>query len=167
MYKMMVIGNLTGEPKAGREVGGETSANFSIAANTVIGGKKVTEFFSCIAFSGCARFALNYLHKGNPVYAEGEPHIYIGKDGRGRFDLTVRVLESMSNRTTSSTSGLPQSLQSAEPSIQSANTGATSVDMTEDFLRTGNIVPPPAPEPVENVKLPWDDGGGKDDDLPF
>lgn len=165
MYKITVIGNLTADPEAWKESNGEPTAKFRVAANNVRSGKKVTAYFNCIAFGGPAKFALNYLRRGVPVFLEGEPSIFVGKDGKGYYDLTVRVLESLSNRSTSSGEGL-----NSEPPVRSAppapSESADSVDMTAEFLRTGSIKPP-APEPVENVKLPWDDGSGDDSDLPF
>ena len=165
MYRVQAIGNMTADPEPWKEFNGEPAAKFRVAANNIRGGKKVVAYFSCTAFGGIAKFALNYLRKGSPVYLEGEPSIFVGKDGKGYYDLTVRVLESMSNRSTSSGEGLSSesSVRSVPPApFESADT----VDMTAEFLRTGAIKPP-APEPVENVKLPWDDGSGDDSDLPF
>ena len=164
LFKITAIGNLTRDPEKGKEFNGEPSVKFSVAANNIRGGKKVVSYFDCIAFGGKAKFAM-YLRKGNPVYIEGEPSIYVGKDGKGTYDVYVQVLESMSNKSTSSDSGLEDAPVRSATKEPAKSAGA--VDMTEEFLRSGNIVPPPAPEPVENVKLPWDDGSGKDDDLPF
>lgn len=164
MYKIHLIGNLTRDPEKGKEFNGEPSVKFSVAANNIRGGKKIVSYFDCIAFGGKAKFAM-YLRKGNPVYIEGEPSIYVGKDGKGTYDVYVQVLESMSNKSNSSDSGLEDAPVRAAQKEPAAS--ADVVDVTEQFLRSGNIVPPPAPEPVENVKLPWDDGRGDDSDLPF
>lgn len=165
MYRLEVIGNLTNDPRPGKEFRGEPSANFSIAANNARGGKKITEYFTCSAYDTRAKFALEYLHKGNTVYVEGDPRVYVGSDGKAHFSLNVRSIESMSGKRASPDSGREE--VPAHETKRTPEAEEEEIDVTEEFLRSGRIVTPPTPEPVENVKLPWDDGSGDESDLPF
>lgn len=162
MYKIQVTGNMTTDPEPWKEFNGEPSAKFSVASSNNHGGKKYVAYFNCTAFGGAAKFALNYLRKGSPVYMEGEPSIYVGKDGKAHYGLSVKALEAMSNRS----SGAEHSDETAaRPAKKASEESGDTVDVTEEFLRSGNITPP-TPEPVENIPLPWDDKGA-DDDPPF
>lgn len=166
MRKAIYIGNLTKDPELSyiNMQGGEQLpvAHFSVAANETVRGQKTVEYIECSAFGKQAKPIMDYLRRGHSVYVEGVPSVKVYPNDDGSFKviwrLTCTVIEFTGNKTGNSSS---QTIVQEPARPRSTE----SVDMTEEFLRSGNVVPPSAPEKVSDVKLPWEEE--KDPDVPF
>ena len=75
--KVILIGNLTGDPEVRATPKGVYVAKIGLATNTYSGKdeagnrKEQTEFHNLVAFGKLAEFAGEYLRKGRQIYAEG------------------------------------------------------------------------------------------------
>ena len=75
--KVILIGNLTGDPEVRATPKGVYVAKMGLATNTYSGkdeagnSKETTEFHHLVAFGKLAEFAGEYLRKGRLLYAEG------------------------------------------------------------------------------------------------
>ena len=88
LNKVMVIGNLGGEPEMRYTAGGDATTSFSVATNEAwtdkAGAKKQrTEWFNVVTWGKLAENCAKYLAKGRPVYVEGrqQTRSWDGTDG--------------------------------------------------------------------------------------
>ena len=91
MNKMIVIGNLGGDPEMRYTPNGQAVTNFSVATNykyTAADGERreETEWFRISAWGRLAETCNQYLSKGKKVYVEGrlKSSPWIGNDGEPR-----------------------------------------------------------------------------------
>ena len=93
MEKVFIIGNLGKAPEERIVGSGDKAAVFSIAANRKYLGKEETTWYSCIAFSSAATYAMKHLRKGAKVAILGDQRINQapGRDGQPRLFINVRV----------------------------------------------------------------------------
>lgn len=76
LNKVMIIGNLGGDPEIRHTSSGRPVASFSVASSrswvTSSGERKeATEWFRVVAWGGLAEICKKMLHKGSRVYVEG------------------------------------------------------------------------------------------------
>src|SRR5512141_106963 len=89
LNKVMIIGNIGGEPEMRFTPGGNPVTTFSVATNRVYNStdgerKEETEWFNIVTWNKTAEFANQYLSKGRKVYVEGRLHTrtWDGQDGQ-------------------------------------------------------------------------------------
>ena len=111
MNKMIVIGNLGGDPEMRYTPSGQAVTNFSVATNykyTASDGERreETEWFRVSAWGRLAETCNQYLAKGKKVYVEGRlrSRTYEARDGQTRVSLDVlatevRFIDSAGGRT--------------------------------------------------------------------
>lgn len=97
MARVAIIGHLGRDPEL-KEVGDKDLASFSVAVsekwrNKAGESQETTQWFKCNCWSGLSKTAMNYLHKGDPVYVEGRLSIrsYTGKDGVEKTSVEINV----------------------------------------------------------------------------
>ena len=100
MNKMMVIGNLGGDPEMRYTPGGQAVTSFSVATNykyTTADGEahEETEWFRVSAWGRLAETCNQYLAKGRKVYVEGrlKSHSFEGRDGQTRFSNEISATD--------------------------------------------------------------------------
>jgi len=155
LNKVIIIGNVGGEPEMRFTPNGKPVTSFRVATNwisTTPDGERrqETEWFSVVAWNKLAEQCNQFLAKGRLVYAEGRLHTrsWESQDGQKRSKLSV-VLEGfqfLGGRGDDSQGGPPQGggySQRPQPPRRQAP-------------------PAPAEPPVDE---PPDDFGG--DDIPF
>lgn len=100
MNKMIVIGNLGGDPEMRYTPSGQAVTNFSVATNyryTSADGEKreETEWFRISAWGRLAETCNQYLGKGRKVYVEGRlrSRTFEGRDGQTRVSLEISATD--------------------------------------------------------------------------
>ena len=90
--RVIIIGNLGGEPEMRFTPSGQPVTSFNVATNrryTTSDGerKEETEWFTVVAWSKLAELCNQYLSKGQLVYVEGRLHsrTWDGQDGQKHF----------------------------------------------------------------------------------
>ena len=106
MNKIMIIGNLTGEPELRSTPSGITVCSFTIAVNRRHedkNGERPTEYFRISAWRQLCESCGRFLAKGRKVAVVGELQArqYGAKDGSARMSLDVQAdeVEFLSPRT--------------------------------------------------------------------
>jgi single-strand DNA-binding protein len=94
--RVVLVGNLGGDPEMRYSQNGTPITNFSIAVNRRRRGQDgqyqdETSWFRVTLFRQQAEFAAEWLHKGNKVLVEGELQIrnFTGRDGVERTSVDV------------------------------------------------------------------------------
>ena len=110
MNKMMIIGNLGGDPEMRYTPSGQAVTSFSVATNrryTTADGetREETEWFRISVWGRQAETCNQYLSKGQKVYVEGRlrSRTYETRDGQTRFSndifaTDVRFLDRAASR---------------------------------------------------------------------
>ena len=98
LNKMVVIGNLGGDPEMRYLPSGSPVTNFSVATNyryKKADGEQVdeVEWFRVAVFGRQAEACNQYLSKGSKVYVEGRlsSRQWQGQDGQSRFSLEINA----------------------------------------------------------------------------
>lgn len=96
LNKVMLIGNLGGDPEMRFTPNGNPVTTFRIAVNRAYNSpegerKEETEWFSIVAWSRLAETCNQYLTKGQKVYVEGRLHTrtWDGQDGQKHYRTEV------------------------------------------------------------------------------
>jgi single-strand DNA-binding protein len=96
LNKVMIIGNLGGEPEMRFTPGGSPVTSFTVATNRVFNTpdgerKEETEWFSVVAWSKLAETCNQFLTKGMKVYVEGRLHTrsWESQDGQKHYRTEV------------------------------------------------------------------------------
>ena len=92
--QIQLIGNLGRDPEMNYTPDGVPVTKFSLAVTKKQKGKEdVTTWYNAVAWRQAAETLNAYLHKGDPVFIQGElnPRQYTTKDGRSGFSLDVIV----------------------------------------------------------------------------
>ncbi len=87
LNRVMVIGNLGGDPELRYTLEGKPVANLSIAVNERFGEKEHTEWFSVVAWGKLGEICAHYLKKGSQLYVEGrlQTRSWEDKDGQRQY----------------------------------------------------------------------------------
>lgn len=97
MQKLIVIGNVGGDPEMKESKGGLEICKFSIAVNHKRGDNEHTEWFNATAFGKLAVNVNRFVKKGNKIYAEGrlQTRKFEGDDGEMKYftDFLVNEVE--------------------------------------------------------------------------
>lgn len=122
MNKIMIIGNLTGEPEIRSTPSGITVCSFTIAVNRRHedkNGERPADYFRINAWRQLGESCGRFLAKGRKVAVVGElqARLYDAKDGSARMSLDVQAdeVEFLSPRTNSeAASGQAEGAQAME-----------------------------------------------------
>lgn len=114
MNKVIVIGNLTANPESrvvNTSNGSSTVCNFTVAANRVVRGEKVVNYFRVTCWGKQAENAMKYLGKGRRVAVTGpvSANAYKAQDGSARANLEVSAeeIEYLSSRQEAAQPAVP------------------------------------------------------------
>jgi single-strand DNA-binding protein len=96
LNKIMIIGNLGGDPEMRFTPSGNPVTSFNVATNRAYNTpdgerKEETEWFTVVAWNRLAETCNQFLTKGQRVYAEGRVHnrTWDGQDGQKHSRLEV------------------------------------------------------------------------------
>ena len=96
LNKVMIIGNVGGDPEMRFTPGGHPVTSFGVAANwmyTTQDGerKQETEWFNVVTWNRLAEQCNQFLNKGRLVYVEGRlrTHSWEGQDGQKHYRTEV------------------------------------------------------------------------------
>lgn len=96
LNKVMIIGNVGGDPEMRFTPGGHPVTSFGVAANwmyTTPDGerKQETEWFNVVTWNKLAEQCNQFLNKGRLVYVEGRlrTHSWEGQDGQKHYRTEV------------------------------------------------------------------------------
>jgi single-strand DNA-binding protein len=96
LNKVMVIGNLGGDPEMRYTANGNATTTFNVATNESWTGKdgkknERTEWFSVVTWSKLAETCAKFLEKGRSVYVEGrlQTRSWDGQDGQKHYRTEV------------------------------------------------------------------------------
>ncbi|MFH0913787.1 MAG: single-stranded DNA-binding protein [Chloroflexota bacterium] len=96
LNRVMIIGNLGGEPEMRFAPNGNPVTSFSVATNRVYTTpenerREETEWFTVVAWNRLAEQCNQFLTKGRLVYAEGRLHTrtWEGQDGQKHYRTEV------------------------------------------------------------------------------
>jgi single-strand DNA-binding protein len=100
LSKIIVIGNLGGDPEMRYTPNGDAVSNFSVAVNRRYRSREgetqeATEWFRVSAWGRMAEVSNQYLTKGSAVYVEGRfsTRRWTGQDGMERTDSEINANE--------------------------------------------------------------------------
>ena len=99
--KVIIVGNLGGDPETRYMPSGSAVTNMTVATNESWKDKQTgeqkerTEWHKVVMFDRLAEIAAEYLRKGSQVYIEGklQTRKWQGKDGQDRYTTEVRANE--------------------------------------------------------------------------
>ena len=125
MNKIILLGNMTREPKTTRKKNEDGSemviTKFDLAVNrrNKQEGNADADFFHCTSFGRQAEFAEKYLHQGTKIAITGriQTGSYTNKDGQRVYttDVVVEEQEFAESKAASEQSGYQQSAPAARP----------------------------------------------------
>ncbi len=133
--KVILIGNLGGDPEIRHLPSGSVVATFNVATTesfTNSKGEKVkqTEWHRIELWEGLAKIAEQYLRKGSPVYIEGKikTDTWQDKDGNSRSQVKIRGI----NMTLLGGRGAAADSEPAMPGNNAARPVEPPVDITQE-----------------------------------
>ena len=99
--KVILVGNLGGDPETRYMPSGSAVTNFTVATNETWKDKQTgeqkerTEWHKVVMFDRLAEIAAEYLRKGSQVYIEGklQTRKWQGQDGQDRYTTEIRANE--------------------------------------------------------------------------
>jgi len=91
LNKILIIGNVGGEPEMRFTPSGKAVTSFSVACNTKYGGVDTTEWLNIVAWDKLAETCNKYISKGKQVYVEGrlQTRKWSGQDGLAHYKTEV------------------------------------------------------------------------------
>jgi len=96
LNKVMVLGNLGGDPAMRYTAGGKAVTTFSVAVDRRLGvgeaQREETEWFHVVAYEQLAETTNQYLTKGAKVYVEGRLQTRSWEDQEGRRQSRTEVI---------------------------------------------------------------------------
>jgi single-strand DNA-binding protein len=133
--KVILVGNLGGDPEIRYTPGGQAVANFNIATNEKWTNKsngqpeERTEWHRLVAWGKLAELSRDYLSKGKTIYVEGRLQTRKWEDKQGQTKYTTEVVV--------------QSIQFLSPSTgKEKPVGAQATEMDQG-LPSSSEGPPP------------------------
>jgi single-strand DNA-binding protein len=114
LNKIMIIGNLGGDPEMRFTPSGNPVTTFSVATNRVYNSpdgerKEETEWFSVVTWSKLAENCNRFLTKGQKIYVEGRihNHTWDGQDGQkhSRLEITANNVIFLDKKASASPEG--------------------------------------------------------------
>lgn len=143
MNKLILIGNLTGDPQLRTTQAGDAVCSFTVAVNrrrasNAQAGQPEADFFRVNVWRQLGENCAKYLSKGRKVYVSGpvQCRVYVGNDGQTRasMEVTANEVEFLSPSQQAG-QGQPQGAQQAAPAPQyngpQNSGGYTQVDEEE------------------------------------
>ena len=191
MDKVIVVGNLGGDPELRYTKNGTPVASFSLASERRVkvsgNWEKKTIWYRCTVWGKRAQAIVDYLAKGDGMAVEGElsfdvntgsPRMYTGKDGVVRASFDVRVTDwDITNHRSGKKPALqqPPAQQWQQPPAQQWQQPPAQ---PQAWTGGGQPVqqPPqnqmqqrqqPAQQPQQSAQRWQPQAGGYDDEIPF
>lgn len=166
LHRTEIIGRLTADPE-NRMVGENMVTNFNVAVDPDYqprsGEEKAATFYRVAVWGKQADACAKYLHKGDPVYCDGEPSVrtYQGRDGTMKFSLELRAgkVQFLSSKKDAQTPAVPAPAQPygyAPPAPAPAYAPAQPAPAYNNYAVQPHVAPVSAPANRFN-----------EDDLPF
>lgn len=119
MNKVMLVGNLTADPKYQTTQSNTSYAQFTVAVNRRYhdaNGNQQTDFINCVAWRQTADFVQKYFVKGMRIGVEGsiQTRNYNAQDGSKRYvtEVNVEQVEFVERRQNGA--GTPQTAPAAQ-----------------------------------------------------
>ncbi len=177
--KVILMGNLGGDPEVRFAANGNAIANITIATSETWRDKasgeqrEKTEWHRVVLFGKTAEIAGEYLRKGSQVYVEGQLQTRKWQDQSGQDRYTTEVvvqwptgqMQLLGSRQQGQGGGAPMGGGQSQ-----GNQGGWGEPQQPQMSHPGNAVPqqqqkPAAPQPAQNQynEPPMD----FDDDIPF
>lgn len=94
LNKVLLIGNLTGEPELKQTASGKSVCNFSVAVNRPMAkeGQKDVDFINVVVWGKTAEFVASYFGKGDPMFIMGQMQNRDWTDDAGQKHYVTEVL---------------------------------------------------------------------------
>ncbi len=92
--RILIVGNLGGDPTTNTTKDGQQVANFNVAVNRKKNGTKVTTWYRVSAWNANADLAAKYLKKGSRVLVEGSglrASAYLDQSGKPQASLELNA----------------------------------------------------------------------------
>lgn len=92
--RIIIVGNLGGNPEVRTTKDGQQVANFSLAVNRKKGDKQTTTWYRIACWNGNADVAVKFLQKGSKVMIEGSglrASAYFDQSGRPQASLELNA----------------------------------------------------------------------------
>ncbi len=124
MNKIILIGNVTKDPKLEETASGVSVCKFSIAVNRDYkkDGERETDFFNVVCWREKAEVCAQYLKKGNKAAITGrlENRTYEGNDGVKRTvtDIIAEGVEFLTPKENGTESGATTSVKKTRPQLE-------------------------------------------------
>lgn len=165
LHRTEIIGRLTADPE-NRMVGENMVTNFNVAVDPDYqprnGEEKAATFYRVAVWGKQADACAKYLHKGDPVYCDGEPSVrsYQGRDGTMKFSLELRAgkVQFLSSKKDAQVA-VPVSAQ-PQPYGYAPPAPAYAPAQPASAYNNYAVQPPVAPAPAPANRF-------NEDDLPF
>lgn len=99
LNKVMLIGNLGGDPEVRYSPGGDPIASFRVATTEKFKrngqSQEHTEWHRCVTWGKLAEIVQQYLKKGSQVYVEGSIRTrkWKDRDGQDKYTTEIKVTE--------------------------------------------------------------------------
>ena len=91
LNKVMVIGNVGGDPELRFTPAGKSVVSFAVACNSKYGETDTTEWFNVVAWNKLAETCNQCLSKGQQVYVEGRQQTrkWTGNDDKSHYKVEL------------------------------------------------------------------------------
>lgn len=142
--KVILIGNLGGDPETKYMPSGNAATNLTIATSESWKDKQTgqqqerTEWHRVVFFNRLAEIAGEYLRKGSKIYIEGSLRTRKWKDKQGADRYTTEIvaseLQMLDSRNDSQSSGPAPKQQQAAPQQNSHPQPAPGIDDFDDDI---------------------------------
>jgi single-strand DNA-binding protein len=145
--KVILVGNVAGDPEVRHTAGGSKYAKFSLATNNRVKGRDgewqdKAQFHRCTAWEKLADLVEEYVKKGDRLYIEGRLEYSQSEDQNGVVrhwtDIVVRELVMLGS-----------------PAATKSQSGQARTMNEPPHRGPGNAPPPPAPFDAEDDDLPF------------
>lgn len=164
LNKVMLIGNLGGDPEVRHLESGAAVAKFSIATNERYKDKAgeyqtITEWHDIIMWRGLAELAERLLTKGRMIYVEGKLTTRKWQDQQGQTRRTTEVV--------ANTFQLLDKREGAGQGVSSFPSAMNEPVNTKPLSSGGTPIPPAPQAPQANTPETNTAAEMPEDDLPF
>jgi len=136
LCKVILIGNLGGDPEVRYTQDGTAVANFSLAVTEKVKGEDQTQWFRITAWRRLGEICGEYLSKGKQVYVEGRLRTseWEDRDGNKRFTVEVTASQMQMLGAKGSTESARPSFDTQEPNIPKDMPGPPLPDSQGDDI---------------------------------
>ena len=141
--KVIIVGNLGGDPETRYMPSGSAVTNFTVATNESWKDKQTgeqkerTEWHKVAMFNRLAEIAAEYLRKGSQVYIEGKLRTrkWQGQDGQDRYttEIIADEMQMLGGRSGAGAPAMGDSGPPPGPPPQGSGSAGSSGDFDDDI----------------------------------